>query len=381
MAIARALVSKKVVSRKSAQQRWEDGMLSAAEVVKDIEKYETQRNRMNTAMCYKQTKFNLVREDSEGFSKLMMVVMGGSMKVPQAQITPEILARLDSGSDRLGPRSLVAIRGIPVLQECVAEVLRNISRVIGQFRLDPNRVLDILLDCFTTSVRHSWAFFLALLDTSWWRRSDKLVQLVGWRFQLAASAAKGTWPLDELVTVAALLISHDFISLSDLYPYLLPSLDSSETTPKEDPAEVAKKRTMKRETQFSAEFQAWCDSRKDSQSSSLNALASMGALEGDGSSDAGDDEGDVEAEKTAEPEVNLDALLCAKLLAVGDADNALVYLKKFPNLARVHPQIGDIIVRMIDAVTRPVYEATDCVRLPMRNRIRVRGSVPNKPEP
>ncbi|KAJ1955071.1 THO2 plays a role in transcriptional elongation, partial [Linderina pennispora] len=354
--VAKALLAKKLVTNTSALQRWEGKMLEATGVVKSADIYNRKYVRLYTTLNFKQTKYNLVREQSEGFSKLLTMIMWATMKVPQSEITPEILERLDSSSDRLGPRSMAAIREIPVLQECVGDLLRNIKGVIGQFSLDPNRVVDILLDCFITDVRVSWAFFLALIDASPWARSDRLAQLVGWRFQIAARSAKNTKPAEELVTVAALLISHDLISLSALYPYLMPS----------------------RDVPFLAELNAWRDSLRDSQGSPLNALASMGALEGDGSGGSGD--GGEDEEEVKEPDVNQHALLCAKLLAVGDADSALRYLKKEPDMARVNPEIADIVVRMIDEATRSVYEATDCVRLPSRPRIRVKISVPSKPQ-
>jgi THO complex subunit 2 len=42
--------------------------------------------------------------------------------------------------------------------------------LIGHFDLDPNRVLDIILDVFSAHVTYNWAFFIALLDCSPWAR-------------------------------------------------------------------------------------------------------------------------------------------------------------------------------------------------------------------
>ncbi|CAD5208734.1 unnamed protein product [Bursaphelenchus xylophilus] len=65
--------------------------------------------KTRTKVYYKQTKFNLLREESEGFSKLIT----------------ELLTPIEE--DALWVR---------------------ISQLIGQFNLDPNRVLDIILECF-----------------------------------------------------------------------------------------------------------------------------------------------------------------------------------------------------------------------------------------
>ncbi len=108
-------------------------LLIGAEVLKlprtnpsNIEEIESQsdilRKRMmkiNTAMVYKQQKYNLLREETEGYSKLLVVL----------SMMPHSESFLELPND-------------------VLHYIKNILSLIGYFDLDPNRVLDIVLDAF-----------------------------------------------------------------------------------------------------------------------------------------------------------------------------------------------------------------------------------------
>ncbi|CAK5052858.1 unnamed protein product [Meloidogyne enterolobii] len=66
--------------------------------------------KSKTRIYYKQLKFNLLREESEGYAKLITELLHPSSK-----------------SD---------------------EMILTVDCLIGQFNLDPNRVVDIILECF-----------------------------------------------------------------------------------------------------------------------------------------------------------------------------------------------------------------------------------------
>src|SRR5205823_9320658 len=53
--------------------------------------------------------------------------------------------------------------------------LNNVRSMIGYFDLDPNRVLDILLDVFANSLVPNHRFFVQLLkESEWWPSSTPL---------------------------------------------------------------------------------------------------------------------------------------------------------------------------------------------------------------
>ncbi|KAJ2894084.1 THO2 plays a role in transcriptional elongation, partial [Coemansia aciculifera] len=243
------------------------------------------------------------------------------------------------------------------LQQRIQNLLVDICRLIGVFNLDPNRALDIILDCFMSSVRFYWAFYIALLDASPWCQSQadslKVAQLVGWKLQFyingPASDHKYT---DELTTMAALLITHRLIRLPDLYSMLSPA--TSEAVDKEYDAWLAKQK----EDHLGAE--------------GGGLLAKMGGL--DDMEEEGETSQSAE-EATANPSnqwANQHALLCAKLLAMGDAPSAMVYMKRFPHMTRVHQPLADLAARIVDASTIELYRRTNCVCAPVKPNLRVK---------
>lgn len=102
-------------------------------------------------VSYKQNKFNLLREQSEGYSKL----------------STELI-------HYIGPPHNHS--GFPVEDTSAIEVRARgawdkIIGLIGYFDLDPSRALDITLDVLSTHVATHYTFFLTLLKISSWRRA------------------------------------------------------------------------------------------------------------------------------------------------------------------------------------------------------------------
>jgi THO complex subunit 2 len=99
---------------------------------------------------YKQNKFNLLREQSEGFSKLITEVIS-ALPPPHSPATG---LPLDPSS---------------ILPERVQPIWKRILSLIGYFDLDPNRALDVILDLFSAYLTTHWSFFLVLLSLSPWK--------------------------------------------------------------------------------------------------------------------------------------------------------------------------------------------------------------------
>src|SRR6266571_5009390 len=101
---------------------------------------------------YKQNKFNLLREQSEGYSKLIVELTSslGPSHSPQTGRPVESY-------------SLIEDRARPVWEKVIS--------LIGYFDLDPNRALDIILDVLSQHLTTHYSFFLALLSFSPWAGS------------------------------------------------------------------------------------------------------------------------------------------------------------------------------------------------------------------
>ena len=113
---------------------------------------------------YKQQKYNLFREETEGYAKLITELNQPDM------------------ASRTSP----------------AEVLQVIKSIIGYFNLDPNRVLDIILESFECQLdQHE--FFVALLR-DYTPDQQTLNELLGFKYKFYA----------EKVSV---LVSRPYVSL------------------------------------------------------------------------------------------------------------------------------------------------------------------------
>ncbi|KAF1940925.1 hypothetical protein EJ02DRAFT_455590 [Clathrospora elynae] len=94
--------------------------------------------RKATHALYRQSNYNLLREESEGYSKLMT-------------------------------EYFTTVNSEPPTQEVVSETYQRVNALIGAFDLDIGRVLDVTLDVFANLLVKHGRFFVKLLRTSaWW---------------------------------------------------------------------------------------------------------------------------------------------------------------------------------------------------------------------
>ena len=105
-------------------------------------------------VSYKQNKFNLLREQSEGYSKLT-AELTSSLSLPHNPATGYPVESYASIEDRARP------------------VWEKVISLIGYFDLDPNRALDIILDVLSVHLATHYSFFLALLSFSPWSAAYK----------------------------------------------------------------------------------------------------------------------------------------------------------------------------------------------------------------
>ncbi len=103
-----------------------------------------------------------------------------------------------------------------------AEVLELIKSIIGYFNLDPNRVLDIILESFECQLdRHD--FFVELLRLY---RPDKdtLNDLLGFKYKhyMSPGVAASAEVPDDLFKQTSLLIQHGILDMESIYGMLGP---------------------------------------------------------------------------------------------------------------------------------------------------------------
>ncbi|XP_071847770.1 THO complex subunit 2-like isoform X4 [Apostichopus japonicus] len=164
------------------KERLDNDTLEATGILPQKKTFQQKYVRLKTKLFYKQQKFNLPREESEGFAKLIV----------------ELQNKTDLPSSK---------------------TLQNIQALIGFFNLDPNRSLDIILEAFENSP-HRVNFFVPLLQ-SYSLEQVTIAHMLGFKYQFFVEEHITT--PKSLHNITALLLHHELISLEDVYHYLAPS--------------------------------------------------------------------------------------------------------------------------------------------------------------
>ncbi|KAL4980170.1 transcription factor/nuclear export subunit protein 2-domain-containing protein [Aspergillus desertorum] len=98
--------------------------------------------RKQTNLLYRQSNYNLLREESEGYSKLLTELFTTSNNEPPTG-------------------------------EVVEDTFERVKAMIGAFDMDVGRVLDVTLDVFAAVLVKQYRFFVKLLRaSSWWPKED-----------------------------------------------------------------------------------------------------------------------------------------------------------------------------------------------------------------
>nr|GMD23387.1 THO complex subunit 2 [Ipomoea batatas] len=183
--LAKWLMESGLVPLRFFQERCEEEFLWEADMIKikaaDLKSKEV---RVNTRLLYQQTKFNLLREESEGYAKLVTLLC----QIPEAS------------SQNISDATVGIIKSL-----------------IGHFDLDPNRVFDIVLEFFEFQPDNS--VFLDLIPIF---PKSHASQILGHKFQYYQRIEVNDPVPSGLYQLTALLVKKDFIDVESIYAHLLP---------------------------------------------------------------------------------------------------------------------------------------------------------------
>ncbi|WVQ78452.1 hypothetical protein IAT38_000538 [Cryptococcus sp. DSM 104549] len=303
--------------------------------------------KRNTALFFKQRKFNLLRECSEGFSGLIVLLLSGESLSPVS---------MDEDSESRRERA--------------ERVWAKVMGLIGYFNLSPPRVLDIILEIASCHVERHWRFFLELLKCTPWgaaaieaEQKDKkgkgkeedtwkeievesirraleeggdrvLAQVLGFKFEAFRKVGSPDTPAG-LTYIAAILVKHRFVNLADLVPFLSPS--------ESEMADIRKE---------------WRSSISSSSGPS-NALTNTILVDDDAPAPSSGPNGTVEAApEPTKPPPHQRIQLTHALLSLGDKASAEFMLGRYPWIAQSSTAVADLIIRLVEEAVEPVYEAT-----------------------
>jgi len=240
--LLQALINANIVPISLAIELVDKNILQESKIISSSQILTTRTVRINTGLLYKQQKFNLLREENEGYAKLSHEFNAGLSELPKGGFADAAEIAVKSN-----------------------ELLTVVNALIGYFELDPNRVLDNILDICSQNLLSHARFILYFLHHSPWapaslavsspfvsvdenekrRRLDCIrrdfagyfvaeaqrdggskltAQLLGFKLRFFAfcveSQERSHASPESLIFLTALLIKTGFIKLSDIYPYV-----------------------------------------------------------------------------------------------------------------------------------------------------------------
>ncbi|ORY77024.1 transcription factor/nuclear export subunit protein 2-domain-containing protein [Protomyces lactucae-debilis] len=310
-------------------ERLDPALLQHAKLIPDAQAFSKREVRFRTALLYKQQKFNLLREENEGYSKLVAEFDAFIAATPNEAATPR-----------------------------AKQLMTNIQSLIGFFDLDPNRVLDVLADLAAKQLACHWRFLLAFFKISPWFLHDQqpvrpctcsadlsgrtgnanAAQIMGFKF----AGLTGEDDAQGLLLLMALWIKEGMLKLTDLWPHLAP-----------DEETFANGKRLYREQ---------LDNEKD-KARGGNMLAMAGALADDDDAPAAP----VRSAQRAEPmqfdtpqeaiqPVNHRQQLVHALIAVGSIPEVMFLLAEYPFLLGLYPAMADSFCILIGQVFQPLAD-------------------------
>ena len=174
------LLSEKIINKTELTEKLEEPTLNQIGLI-DSKDFKNKFTRINTK-SYEQNKFNLLREESEGYSKLISFLFD--------------INQLKNNLDK----------------KEIETILESITKIIGYFNLDSYRVLDIAIEVFKYS-----PFNLNYIKIFDLLNNKILLPIFDFKFSENSDDKK-------LMIIAAQLIHFNYISLDSFLPHIAPSL-------------------------------------------------------------------------------------------------------------------------------------------------------------
>lgn len=136
-ALLRTLTLSTEISPSVMREQLEGALLEVLGLIRST--FSRVRIRHQTNILYRQANYNLLREETEGYSKLVTELFTAS-----------------AASEDLSPAD-------------IEETIERVKAMIGTFDLDVGRVLDVTLDVFASVLVKQFRFFVKYLrSSSWW---------------------------------------------------------------------------------------------------------------------------------------------------------------------------------------------------------------------
>lgn len=147
------------ISASLMRQQLETPLLQSLGLIRDT--FARMGIRKQTNLLYRQSNYNLLREESEGYSKLLTELFTTSNNEPPSA-------------------------------EVVEDTFERVKAMIGAFDMDVGRVLDVTLDVFAAVLVKQYRFFVKFLRvSSWWPKDENILR----RYSVIAEPGLPKWAL------------------------------------------------------------------------------------------------------------------------------------------------------------------------------------------
>ncbi|KAG7282682.1 hypothetical protein CRUP_017608 [Coryphaenoides rupestris] len=270
------------------KERLDPETLESLGLIKQAHQFNQKIVKIKTKLFYKQQKFNLLREENEGYAKLI------------SELGQDLSGNITSHL-----------------------VLESIKSLIGCFNLDPNRVLDIILEVYEGRSDQDH-FFLSLIK-SYMCEPLTLCHMLGFKFKFYQEPNEET--PKSLYHIAAALLHHNLIELEDLYVHLMPQ-------------DVSIVEEHKREI---------------SEAKQIARKLVMVVVPSEKSDDKDKDK-EKEEEKNDKPPDNQKLGLLEALLRIGDWHHAQSIMDQMPSFyATSHKAIALALCQLVHLTVDPLY--------------------------
>lgn len=288
----RSLVKNEVISDVILYERFEFDTLAQLGFVRDKKIPTTSYNRLRTRLYFKQKKYNLFREENEGYAKIITE-----------------FARLKPDNKE--------------------NVLETITSIIGAYSVDPNRVLDLLLEVFEyNAIRDESDVYVDFIN-DFYNSREKITQLIALKLNFYAQREKPEELAKTFYRLVAILIQKELLDIEDIWPYLVPHdakiLDYHKKLV--DEAKIISKKYA---------MAVIGDGEKPPQKSVFESLSN-------------EDRVVLEID-------NQKVQICGHLIDIGDWDQALMLAKKLPEyFCFSHHRVAASACDLINYLINPLY--------------------------
>ncbi|ESO04771.1 hypothetical protein HELRODRAFT_191720 [Helobdella robusta] len=348
------IASQVIVPESLLKERLDLDVLEALGLLQSKTIYQQKYVKTKTKLYYKQQKFNLLREEPEGYAKLITELCQEYNSDEHSKSASQ--ERID---DRL------------------EAVLERVKSLIGCFNLDPNRVLDIILEVFECRPEKQ-DFFIPLLS-KYTLDPTTLCHILGFKFQFYQQTADSVTEA-SLYHMTAQLIQHNLISLDAL---LSPS-DSEMMDKYKKELTEAKQHHLKLNVLGTMVDKSIGDDNKENNTSttatttaaasgnnSIGSNNTVAASTGSGANNEKDrsEDNDVTTTTTninnnmndwsasVNNNNNQKLGLCGALIDIGDWAHAQEIISMLPPFTVVsHPTVCQSLCRLIKYIIQPLYD-------------------------